>query len=118
MKGALPIFNFQLPIANGWALLTLLFYPIYSNAQTDTTQQGKVHWQYQNPKTGFTEKGQYKDGKRNGLWEFYNVKGKLVKREKYKHGQFWWAIYYKENGKVAYSINRKGKMVKRSDCGC
>ncbi|MSQ79670.1 MAG: hypothetical protein EXR21_08360 [Flavobacteriaceae bacterium] len=107
-------------LLNSLILVTLPFYPTHvkAQAQQDTTQAGKVNWRFQNPASGLNEKGQFKNGKRSGLWEFYKTNGKLAKREKYKKGQFWWAIYYKENGKVAYSIDRKGKVVKRSDCGC
>ena len=118
VQGTMNPIKFQCSNFKFWASLILLALPFYSIAQTDSTQAGKVHWQYQNPISGITEKGQFKDGKRTGLWQFYNANGKLVKRAKYKKGQFWWAIYYKDNGKVAYSIDRRGKVVKRSDCGC
>ena len=32
-------------------------------------------------------KGNYKDDKRNGFWEYYDENGRLTKRENYKDGE-------------------------------
>lgn len=107
-----------------WRVITLLatlilgMFCASTQAQQDSTLAGKVIWLHKNPVTGLTEKGKFVNGKRHGLWQYYNRDGRIVKREKFRHGVFWWAIYYHPNGKVAYSINRRGKIVKRADCGC
>jgi len=51
------------------------------------------------------KKGNYVDGKMNGIWYFYNEKGELIKKERYDHGFLQQSATF-ENGKVVEKENR------------
>ena len=54
-------------------------------------------------------KGNFKDGKENGLWEWYSENGKLEKKGNYKEGlreDGLWEFYYK-NGQLSSKGNWK-----------
>ena len=69
-------------------------------------------------KTGLIkEKGHYKNAQRKGIWYFYNERGVLEKKEKYKNGPSLWQIFNKK-GKITKKIDKNGTITERSKCGC
>jgi antitoxin component YwqK of YwqJK toxin-antitoxin module len=85
---------------------------------TDTTK-GMVSWTYTRPGTLLLEKGHFKNGLRVGYWEYFDALGRLVLREKYRKGVKRFAIIFNpSNGKITATIDRKGIVHKKPDCGC
>jgi hypothetical protein len=65
-----------------------------------------------------SEKGNTKNGLKNGVWYYYDAKHLLVKKEKWKNGLLKWQLFYNAKGKVTHSIDEQGNISKRPDCGC
>ena len=102
-----------------WFLAFFVFTSTYISGQVipDSTKNGQVKWQYFRPECKLHEKGLFVDGKRHGTWQYRDTTGSVVLREKYKNGIYKWSVYYK-NGKIIETRNNKGKIIKRSACGC
>lgn len=98
-------------------ILMMVSHLVCAQIAVDTLAIGKIVWSYHRAETGLTEKGVFVNGKRHGVWQFHDSSGSLILREKYKKGAFIWGVYYRK-GKVIASINSKGKITKRPDCGC
>jgi hypothetical protein len=62
------------------------------------------------------EKGFTLQGQRTGMWTFYDNYGQVSRKIKYRKNAAIWTFLY-ENGNITESINRKGKVRKRS-CNC
>lgn len=82
----------------------------------DTQKIETVIWEFKRP-DGIIEKGKFQQGKRNGIWTYYDSEGNLVLKEKYKAGQRRWAFFYRHQ-KIIATVDRHGIYRKRPDCGC
>ncbi|TAE86985.1 MAG: hypothetical protein EAY81_04835 [Bacteroidetes bacterium] len=63
-------------------------------------------------------KGQFKRGKKHGNWFYFNEKGMMVKRERYKAGELFTSYTYNDKGKLATIIDKEGKITNKPGCGC
>lgn len=67
---------------------------------------------------GDTCSGNFDRNKRkHGVW-VCREGSKVVKKERYRHGELLTYIIFDEKGKVIESRNRKGKIKKFNPCGC
>jgi hypothetical protein len=57
-------------------------------------------------------------GRKHGVWLCKTQKGKLVKKERYKHGELSTWILYNNKGQMIQSRNKKGRIHKYKPCGC
>lgn len=64
------------------------------------------------------EKGQTRNKKKTGLWNYYSESGKHERKEKWKDGQMRWAIFYTPKHRKAKTINSNGDTTYFKDCGC
>lgn len=64
------------------------------------------------------EKGQTRNKKKVGLWNYYSESGKHERKEKWKEGQMRWAIYYTPKHRKLKTINPRGDTTYFKDCGC
>ncbi len=63
--------------------------------------------------------GKYgKDGKKTGVWICRNPAGKLVRKERFKHGELSTWILYNAKGQMVQSRDKKGRIKKYNPCGC
>ncbi|MCX6186925.1 MAG: hypothetical protein NTU43_08015 [Bacteroidetes bacterium] len=76
----------------------------------------KVKVLYKNGK--LKEKGQTRNKKKVGVWNYYTETGKHDHKEKWKDGQMRWAIYYTPKHRKAKTINSIGDTTYFKDCGC
>jgi len=76
----------------------------------------KVKILYKNGK--LKEKGQTRNKKKVGIWNFYSESGNHDRKEKWKDGQMRWAIYYTPKHRKAKTINSNGDTTYFKDCGC
>ena len=59
-----------------------------------------------------------KDGKKHGVWVCRNNNGKLVRKERFRHGDLSTWIIYNAKGQMVQSRDKKGKIRKYTPCGC
>ncbi len=57
-------------------------------------------------------------GKKHGVWICATPAGKLVRKERYKHGELSTWLVFNAKGQVVETRNRKGKIKKYTPCGC
>lgn len=62
-------------------------------------------------------KGAFKDTVRVGIWREYDAQGIISKKYKYKKGKVRWMKIYR-SGILYQTIDRKGRIYTKSDCGC
>lgn len=105
-----------MPLLLRTALTFCLFF-IAGNllAGNDGGKDSAVVIYYENGK--IKEEGNLRNGERHGKWNEYDTNGWLVRITKYKNGSFRWQKEYKE-GKLIQVTDRKGRVHKRSGCGC
>jgi len=96
-----------------WFLLALLFAALQSHAQD---KKETLPFEMRDSLGLVREKGFISLGQRTGLWTFFDKDGKVTKKIKYRKDVAIWTFIY-ENDKITESINRKGKVKKRS-CNC
>lgn len=82
---------------------------------SDSSRNGKYEWYYENGKLHIS--GIYTDGLRSGTWKEFDTDGNLQRKTKYRRGAVKWVYLYKE-GRITATIDRKGRIHKRKDCGC
>lgn len=59
-----------------------------------------------------------KEGRKHGVWVCRNNEGKLMRKERYKHGEVSTWTIYDEKGQMIESRDKKGKIRKYKPCGC
>ncbi len=96
-------------------IILILANKILLSAQHKETKH-RVNVLYKNgePK----EKGQTRNKKKNGIWNYYTETGRHDHKEKWKDGKMRWAIYYTPKHRKAKTINSKGDTTYFKDCGC
>lgn len=58
-----------------------------------------------------------KDSMKHGVW-ICTRNGKVIKREKFKHGRSKGYIKFNEKGDIIETQSKNGIIKKRNDCGC
>ena len=64
------------------------------------------------------EKGQTRNKKKTGIWNYYSDGGKHERKEKWMDGKMKWAIFYTSRHRKAKTINSFGDTTYFKDCGC
>lgn len=95
------------------ALLANLQKPVYA---TDTPKTGTYITKHSNGKVA--QKGYLKNGEKHRLWMFYDEKGIVIKKEKWKNGTLQWQVFYNERGRIIKTVDKNGKEKEFSGCGC
>jgi hypothetical protein len=80
------------------------------------TPKHKVKILYKNGK--MKEKGQTRNKKKEGIWNYYSETGKHERKEKWVEGRMKWTIFYTQKHRKAMTINSKGDTTYYKDCGC
>jgi len=60
----------------------------------------------------------FNNGLACGRWSYYSTENYLIKRERYKKGELVFTWIYNDEGRVAETINKKGKHRKHKHCNC
>lgn len=95
-----------------WLLVGLLCSGIAS-AKPKPVKEKQYHTNGQLEATGMLV-----NGVKHKRWEYYSAEGVKLKTEKWKMGALKWQIWYTPKGKVAKTVDSKGKEKIRPACGC
>jgi hypothetical protein len=60
----------------------------------------------------------YDNGLPCGKWSYYSEQQRLTRKEKYKDGLLVFTWIYNDEGRIAETINKKGKHKKYHPCNC
>ncbi len=96
----------------GIVLLFLLLFCLNTNAQTRKKFEEKY------PNGNFKVKGVYQNEKKAGNWIYYAETGSIIRKEKWKNGNFVWSIDYSEKHKKVKGMNAKGEEIIYKGCNC
>jgi YD repeat-containing protein len=59
-----------------------------------------------------------KEGRKNGTWVCRNKEGRLIRKERFKHGDLMTWMVYNTKGQMIETRDKKGKIRKYTPCGC
>lgn len=85
------------------------------NYNTDSTVNGR-YYELDDSRT-VRVKGYFKDTLRHRVWREYDAQGIITRKIKYRRGRVIWVNIYR-NGILYQTIDRKGRIRTRSNCGC
>lgn len=72
-----------------------------------------------NGKDSLSCAGKYdKLGKKDGVWICRNAENKLIRKERFKHGELSTWVIFNTKGQMIESRDKKGRIKKYSPCGC
>ena len=94
------------------SLVTLLFTIAGFSYSCDSTSIIR----FGNGKKNIIQK--FDDGHPCGKWSYFSLNQDLLKRERYKNGILVFTWIYNDEGRVAETIDKKGKHKKHKHCNC
>lgn len=94
-------------------LLFVCIWPLLMNAKPKPSKEKQYY-----PNGQLEAAGWMVNGLKHKRWEYYSVEGLRIKTEKWNQGTLRWQIWYTAKGKIAKTIDSKGKEKIRPACGC